>query len=277
LIRWTCLLAAMLGSIQTVTFTQGPSMTQEPSKKLRQEEKHTILPVSIRILETAIANASQSESGNALIHGTEPGMLLLVGAVEAWSRQAMSIEFRINDATGRMKARYYITDKQSNEVEEIAVGQYVSVFGSVRTAPELHFAVAGMRPVRSADEISYHMIEVAHSSFKLQHGGVEPITPEPKKPVSLLTDGSTVVPQVAQATTEPSTPAKVALEGAALRSAVVGFLKSEGDGRPEGVEFGAVCSQFQLVKPGDITKAMEHLVDAGDVFTTIDDEHYSCV
>jgi len=268
------LLAAMLGSIQTVTFTQGPSMTQEPSKKLRQEEKHTILPVSIRILETAIANASQSESGNALIHGTEPGMLLLVGAVEAWSRQAMSIEFRINDATGRMKARYYITDKQSNEVEEIAVGQYVSVFGSVRTAPELHFAVAGMRPVRSADEISYHMIEVAHSSFKLQHGGVEPITPEPKKPVSSLTDDSTVV---AQATTEPSTPAKVAPEGTALRSAVVGFLKSEGDGKPEGVEFGAVCSHFQLVKPGDITIALEHLVNAGDVFTTIDDEHYSCV
>merc|ERR1719336_2007704 len=172
-------------------------MTQEPSKKLRQEEKHTILPVSIRILETAIASASESESGGILIHGTEPGMLLLVGAVEAWSPQAMSIDFRINDATGRMKARYYVTDRQPKEVEEIAAGQYVSVFGSVRTAPELHFAVAGMRPVRSADEISYHMIEVAHSSFKLQKGGVDPVTPEPKKqPVSLLPFDGTVVPQV---------------------------------------------------------------------------------
>jgi len=252
-------------------------MTQEPSKKQRQEEKHTLLPVSVSILETAIARTSEAESGGILIHGTEPGMLLLVGAVEAWSRQAMSIEFRINDATGRMKARYYVTDKQSNEVEQIAAGQYVSIFGSVRTAPELHFAVAGMRPVRSVDEISYHMIEVAHSSFKLQKGGMDPVTPELKKPVSSLHFDGTVVPQVARATTEPASPAKICLEGAALRSAVVGFLKSEGDGGPEGVEFGTLCSHFQPVLPNDLAKALENLVDAGDVFTTIDDEHYSCV
>eukprot|EP00419_Tripos_fusus_P089973 CAMPEP_0172859968 /NCGR_PEP_ID=MMETSP1075-20121228/71814_1 /TAXON_ID=2916 /ORGANISM="Ceratium fusus, Strain PA161109" /LENGTH=251 /DNA_ID=CAMNT_0013707929 /DNA_START=83 /DNA_END=838 /DNA_ORIENTATION=+ len=251
-------------------------MMQEPAKK-RQEERHTILPVSISILETAIAKSSESESGGLLIHGTEPGMLLLVGVVEAWSRQAMSIEFRINDATGRMKARYYVTGNQTKEVEEIAAGQYVSVFGSVRTAPELHFAVAGMRLVRSADEISYHMIEVAHSSVKLQNSGIEPITPESKKQLSSMQLDSTAVPQVAQTTKEPSTPAKVGLEGVALRKAVVGFLKSEGDGRPEGVEFGALCSHFQPVTPGDLTKALEHLVDAGDVFTTIDDEHYSCV
>lgn len=265
----------MLGNTQNFAFTQGPSMMQEPAKK-RQEERHTILPVSISILETAIAKASESESGGILIHGTEPGMLLLVGAVEAWSRQAMSIDFRINDATGRMKARYYVTDRQPTEVEEIAAGQYVSVFGSVRTAPELHFAVAGMRPVRSADEISYHMIEVAHSSFKPQNSGIGPVAPEPKKQVSSLPLDSTAVPQVAQAAAESNTPAKV-LEGAALRTAVVGLLKSEGDGKPEGVEFGALCSHLQPVTAGDLTKALEQLVDAGDVFTTIDDEHYSCV
>merc|ERR1719362_2655612 len=122
------------------------------------------------------------------------------------------------------------------------------------------------------------MIEVAHSSFKLRTNGIEPVTPEPKKQVSMLPFDGTAVPQVAQVAAETATPAKVRLEGAALRRAVVGFLKSEGDGRPEGVELGALSSHFQPVTAeNDLTKALEQLVDAGDVFTTIDDEHYSCV
>merc|ERR1711956_73606 len=74
--------------------------------------------------------------------------------------------------------------------EGLAAGQYVSLFGNVRTAPEFHFAVAGIRPVRTADEVSYHMIEVAHTAMRLQDGSASavqnaqprsPKTPEPKK------------------------------------------------------------------------------------------------
>jgi len=266
----------MLGTSQSFTFTSAiPADTV--AKKPRQDEKHTVLPVSIRLLETAAARAAESDSGSLCIHGSEPGMLLIVAVVEAWVQQSMSVEFRINDGTGRLKARHYITDRQLKDVEGLGAGQYVSLFGNVRTAPEFHFAVAGIRPVRTADEVSYHMIEVAHTAMKLQNGNgtaqpKSPKTPEPKK---LESQSNGVIP--ASSAVELQTPVKTVLEGAALRTAVVDFLKTEGDGRPEGLDFDAICTRFQPAASASVREALEHLVDAGDVFTTIDDVHYSCV
>merc|ERR1712204_27389 len=70
---------------------------------------------------------------------------------------------------------------------------------------------------------------------------------------------------------ELQTPVKTVLEGAALRTAVLEYLKTEGDGRPEGLEFEAVCTRFQLAASASVREALDFLVDAGDVFTTIDD------
>jgi len=266
----------MLGTSQSFAFT--PAIPADPmAKKPRQEEKQTVLPVSIRLLETAAARAAASESGSISIHGSEPGMLLLVAVVEAWMQQSMSVEFRINDGTGRLKARYYITDRQLKDVEGLGAGQYVSLFGNVRTAPEFHFAVAGIRPVRTADEVSYHMIEVVHTAMKLQRctstaQPKSPKTPEPKQ-LESLSNGA--IP--ASSTLELQTPVKTVLEGAALRTAVLDYLKTEGDGKPEGLEFDAVCTRFQPAASASVREALDHLVDAGDVFTTIDDMHYSCV
>merc|ERR1719356_2124454 len=74
----------------------------------------------------------------------------------------------LNDSTGRLKARYFVSDPQVGELESITAGAYVSVFGSVRTAPAVHLAINGLRLVHSADEVSYHMIEVAHAMLLLQ-------------------------------------------------------------------------------------------------------------
>merc|ERR1719382_1368332 len=111
----------------------------------------------------------------------EHGMLVLVGAVEAVVKQSASFEFSLNDATGRIKARHFLTDLPTKEIGKIEPGQYISIYGNVRTAPVVHFAAMGVRLVRSADEVSYHMIESAHAALKLQKGRPEPFTPSPKK------------------------------------------------------------------------------------------------
>merc|ERR1712151_562559 len=74
----------------------------------------------------------------------------------------------LNDGTGRIKARYFVMDQNSDELDRIVAGSYVSAFGEVRAAPVQHLALKGMRPVESADEVSYHMIEVAHAALQLQ-------------------------------------------------------------------------------------------------------------
>merc|ERR1740129_1241421 len=112
--------------------------------------------------------AEGTDGSGLRFYGTEQSMLILLGVVEGLVRQAMSIEFSLNDATGRIKARFYMSDRQAAAVEKLAPGGHVSVFGNVRTAPEKHLAVTGMRLVESADEVSFHMIEAALAAVKLQ-------------------------------------------------------------------------------------------------------------
>merc|ERR1712232_507622 len=96
------------------------------------------------------------------------------------SQQAASSEFVLNDGTGRIKAKYFASGSE-NAFSGIDSGRYVSLAAQLRSVPEPHLSVTAARPVRTADEISYHMIECAHSMLKLQRGNVEPVTPEKKK------------------------------------------------------------------------------------------------
>jgi len=60
-------------------------------------------------------------------------------------------------------------------LSSVEPGKYIIVAGQVRTSPELHMTAVNARLVRSADEVSYHMIEAAHAALKLQRGDTEPV------------------------------------------------------------------------------------------------------
>lgn len=245
------------------------------AKKPRQEERQTCLPVTVRAIQHAVEQRADT-GGELRFHGSEAGVLLLVGLVEAMTRQAASVELSLCDGSGRIKARHYTSD-QSGDLAALAPGCYVSVFGSVRTAPETHFAVAGMSLVQSADEVSYHMIETAYAALKLQKGRPEPVTPAPKK--SVLEEAAPSPQKPSKATVEAPAAAvpKEGLTGSGLRKAVLGFIQKEGEGKAEGVSLAAVCKHVDPVPAADVSAALEKLVDAGEIFTTIDDEHFLCV
>merc|ERR1711870_204219 len=113
-----------------------------------------------------------------------------------------------------------ITDKQPKELVELTSGQYVSMFGNVRTAPTVHFVATGMRIVTCADEICYHMIESAHAALKLQNGMTSTTAVSPKKqmPMAANADAPRAPPQEIVVTTPNKT---AALEGPALRNFIL--------------------------------------------------------
>merc|ERR1719221_2319335 len=186
-------------------------------------------------------------------------MLILMGVVENLVRQTMSIEFSLNDATDRIKARFYMSDRQASALEKLGPGCHVCVFGNVRTAPEKHFAVTGMRLVESADEVSFHMIEAALAAVKLQsangiqkpvladealaappmRSGVE-LTPQKQAPARVER-----VPQLKAVAEAKPAPAPARLEGRALRNAVKAFLQREGESKPEGTALSDLCEHFR--------------------------------
>mmetsp|Transcript_34397 Transcript_34397/g.98296 ORF Transcript_34397/g.98296 Transcript_34397/m.98296 type:complete len:288 (-) Transcript_34397:114-977(-) len=267
------------------------------ARKPRQDDKQTCLPVTVRAIEHAVEQRTDSGGEALRFFGAEAGMLVLVGMVETLVRQPASVEFSLNDATGRIKARYYVTDRQQAQgLEDLAPGCFVCAFGNVRTAPQLHFAATGMHLVKSADEVSFHMVEAAHAALKSKQGRLEPTTPAPKKAGAAVGSGaapmevSPVKPvdlspvktersaaEAPAAATAPAPAHKPALPGRDLKQAIFGYLTKEGEGKPEGLSFGAVCEHIGQASSDDVTAALKRLVDDGEIFTTIDDWHFSCV
>jgi hypothetical protein len=259
-------------------------------KKKRQEDKQVCLPVTVRAIESALQN--QTEGGTEVkFYGREQGMLILVAAVEAVVTQGVSVEMFLNDATGRIKARHYTNDISQQAVDQLTPGCYVHVFGNIRTTPEVHFAITGLRIVTSADDVSFHMIEVAHAAMKSEKPesgrGLDRsvVTPVKAAPTSLDTDKFTKTeisppkepsPAVVS-TAAPVPPAKNRLQGEALRSAVLEFLRKECEGKPAGVRLRDAVSFADPTPAEDVKATLAKLVDAGDVYNTIDDQHFAVI
>merc|ERR1719401_1205446 len=236
-----------------------------------------------------MAIGSSADSGGIKFYDTEQSMLILVGVIESLVRQPTSLEFSVNDATGRIKARFYMSNRQASELEMLGPGSHVSVFGNVRTAPEKHLAVTGMRLVESADEVSFHMIEAALTAVKLQKAqgiqkptlAAETLTAPPMRSSVELSppkQAPTPLERIPQLEImAPAKPVPAALGGRALRDAVVAFLRREGEKRPEGVARCDVCDQVKPTPAFDVNKTLEQLTGDGDVYTTIDDDHFQCI
>merc|ERR1711865_617138 len=261
-----------------------------PQKTKRQEEKQTCIPITARIIETASKNM---EGGEFFIHGEEPNMVLLVGQVESLVKQAASLEFTLNDSTGRVKARHFFPNQEARpEFDKLQNGSYVSVVANVRTAPTVHLGVQFMTLVQSADEISYHMIETAHAGIKLQQNCKDPATPAAKRPVaSPMTVGSqgpSWSPGVAMSPAKEIKEvvnvvpvamsfeaSKIKLVGDQLKTAILDLLRKEGPATGElGVDLAKVGAGLEATPLADIKGSLTQLLDDGDVYTTLDDDHF---
>jgi len=280
--------AFTLGATQGV-YDAG-TQNSSPQKTKRQEDKQTCIPITARILETAVTSM---ENGEILIYGEEPRMVVLVGQVECLVKQAASLEFTLNDSTGRVKARHFFPNQEARpEFDKLESGCYVSVVANVRTAPTVHLGVQFMTMVQSADEISYHMIETAHAGVKLQQTSKEPATPAAKRPVaSPMTVGSqgpSWSPDVAMSPAKEVKEtinvvpvpvsfdsSKIKLAGDELKTAILNLLRKEGPATGElGVDVAKVGAGLEATPLADIKGVLAQLLDDGDVYTTLDDDHF---
>jgi len=209
--------------------TQGQA-TQGDAKKPRQEEKSTVLPTTIRAIEKAIEKKTDVDVS---FYGTEPGMLLLVAVVESVAQDGLHLEFMLNDSTGRIIAKHFATDND-NMLQGVEVGKYLQVSGQLRTSPAAHISVTNARAVRSADEISFHMIESAHAALRLQTPARAPKA-EPTKPQPVAMEVTLPI--------NPTAPTPVPVS-------------------------------FSTPAPTAVKSALEQLMEDGDVFNTIDDDHF---
>jgi len=299
--------SAMFGSTQGFGGfgdSQAPAAASPDAgaKKARVEEKQTCLPVTIRAIESAVKQRADT-SDDLKFYGAEPGALILVAVLENVVRQSTGLEMTLNDATGRIKARYFVTDPQPGELEKFAPGTYVCAFGGVRSAPTTHFAINGLRTVESADEVSYHAIEVAHAMLSLQQpaqgvqadapvtraapvGPAETVTPQKVPSVGATPAASPGLPATPAAVAEPpvasvadaQAPKAGPLRGKVLSDAIMALMRDESLIDPtEGLSVDVIIAKLTSATAGDIRDTIKTLVAEGEMFESIDENHFLAV
>jgi len=264
----------MYSDSQLFASSQGASQPFEaPAKRARQEEKSTCLPVTARWIEHALEQQRKEGSEELCFHGMVPGMLTMVGVVEELNAQPMSLDFTLNDGTGRLRARYFVSDPRPEGFSQIVAGRYVCLVGEMRTAPAVHFGCNTVKVVASADEVSYHLIEVAHTQLRLQKGALY----APKQAESAVQAApvkATVTPVRAS-----NTELKGALGGVELRTAILDFMRNQQENGvgPEGVALSALTAHLTSAPAAEIRQCIDTLETDGEIFRTMDDEHFSVV
>jgi hypothetical protein len=275
----------MFGSSQTFAFAD--SQATPAPKRAREGDNQTCIPVTVRILQDAVARHADSQQ--VLIHGVEASIVHLVGVVEALVSQSAMIEFQVNDATGRMKVRYYTTGGIAPE--GLVAGGYVSIVGNLRTAPMGHVSAMSLTAMKSGDDVSYHMIEVAHAALRLRNpkpaasfhiSATADSTMTPVKQMGLgLGASNTLSPTKADAPAPfPSAVAMQTPVKVDLRSAVTDVLRQVQDtAGEEGTSISDLIARLPAAEATTqkVTEILAVLVEEGDVFTTIDDNHFQII
>jgi len=263
--------------------------SQEASKRgTRTEDKQTGLPVTARVVQDAACKQSLDENGDLCIHGAPARILLFVGVVENITKQQASVEFTLNDSSGRLPIKFYRTEDALSSEAGIEQGKYVNVVGNARMSPTFHISALCVRAIESADEVSYHMIETAHAALKLKTaaaiGGSTMLTESAGQLLQQDQKVNVVKKQTEESSlkkdlehNENQTPNISGLPAgpdANLRGQLLSFIQKEGEGVEQGVHISKITGQFRQVPAEGIKQILGVFLDEGEVCHTIDEEHY---
>jgi len=260
--------AAGYGASQNNPFAS-QAQTQSPEKRGRQEDKQTCMPATIRLLLDA-QRTVEDKGAELQIHGAEVANVTLVGVVEGLIRQATMLEFTLNDGSGRVKVRHYQNSENSAKEDGLVAGRYARVVGSLRSSPTVHVSAMSLRAITSADEVSFHMIEVAHAALMMKRGGSQAPPPSTAAQQPMSAPAATPTTTLAAPVASPA-----AAPAEDLRTTVLKVLQNEGESRPEGVPLAIILERVKSSPAGEVRAVLNQLVTDGEAFTTIDDDHFS--
>lgn len=276
-----------------------------PSKKAKTEEQ-VCIPVTARMLHDAVA--STEGNGAYLSEARRESMLIMVGMVEGMTAGTASLEFTLAmgpamdavrpqlaaagvleqiepllmqsaDSGNKIKVRKYITDASKSGVTP-ENGQFVVVTGLMRPSPELHFSAQFMHLVHDPKRISFHMLEAAQSLLRFTRGApakdLRPVA-TPQAAFSSPPKQAATLEPLSQIQSSPNSASKPATATSVdgLRDSVLAALRASATaGSVEGLTVGDLLQKIPGATEADTQKLLAALKDEGEVYNTMDDDHY---
>jgi len=241
-----------------VTGSQGNGVATKDSNG----EVHTVRRLTVKQLHQAVSSGGD----DIVIDGAPVGNVSLVGKVTEFVSNATVMSLKLDDGTGTVLVKQFKQDTVDYDLgNDLREGMYVRVFGTMsQYSGEWHVNAFAIRPVTDHNEITYHLSQVM---FQHAH----------------FTKGQANAPGAGQANTNAAT---------------TGFGNMDSGMMPVDEEVDRIFKDFETTMGGNdagytvkdvvaasnnrlnedaVMKSIHNLVDAGHLYSTIDDHHWkSC-
>ena len=248
-----------------------PSPSQPKGK--RNYDDRTVTPITIKM---ALSGTTSGEAGNlVLADGRKMNQVCIVGATRSVEDFSTNVLYLIEDGTGLIEVKQWLDDNDSTGLAAIR-GQtlrdhvYLKIVGSVRDYDGKKTVVAdSIRPLASGDELTHHMLSVIYSAESYTRRNSYSLPGHAM--MGGVGFGSGPVPTAATGTSFNAMSG-----GGRLEEVVLDYIKTQGEQSEMGANVHQ-CIQALVMQghaEGAIRKAIDHLNDEGQIYSTVDDNNF---
>lgn len=192
-------------------------------------------------------------------------MLKLVAIVRDIEHSSTKISYALEDITGKITAHLWVEEGEAPASTGIMLGTYARIIGAVRqTGDNKSLMIYNIQPAKGLNEVSTHYLETIHSRYKTEdiyRGGSGNL-----KGFGMATDSKMEVD--VSASQQP--------KGKQL--AVFQAIQAASQANPEiGVNRGDLAKKFPHITAQELAKIVDDLSAEGNIYSTIDPDHFlSC-
>ncbi|CAM0945140.1 unnamed protein product [Alopecurus aequalis] len=223
----------------------------------------TLLPLTVK----QILDASQTNDGSSFaVNGTEVSTVRLIGRMWNKNERVTNVQFILDDGTGRIEVNRW--ENEASETEEMKLvndGDYVIVNGGLKGFQgKRHVTAYSVRLVTNYNDITHHFLYCIYVHLDLA---------KPKPQVNASTSTWNQAPSLNnQAPTLSASAGNTT--GNQLNDLVMSVFHDPVLGNLEhGVSIDQVASRLNL-SDGVARSTVQHLADIGNLYPTIDDNHF---
>lgn len=248
-----------------------PSSSQGGQTR-RSYDQRTLIPVSIHMALKARPDQSEGDGSLVLEDGRKIYEVKLVAAVREVTDASTNVLYKVEDGTGVMDVKQMLHDTDPTAIQEIrqqtyTENIYVKIVGKIKDyANEKMLYADSVRPLSSGNELTHHMLSVVHSAEKFKRADAIVAV----APASMMMGNSGV------GFGNASIPAAQSMGGGdSLKEKVAHYIRTGPMVGPDaGVSIVACMKSMPEFPEADIRAAFQLMSEEGQIYSTIDDEHY---
>mmetsp|Transcript_13599 Transcript_13599/g.20244 ORF Transcript_13599/g.20244 Transcript_13599/m.20244 type:complete len:273 (-) Transcript_13599:324-1142(-) len=256
-------------------FSQNQGGSPQAQARKPTDEK-TIVPATIKMLGTAVRNNMMFDDGR------EPDQVKIVAAIREVSKGSASYTYTVEDGTGCMEIKEWIDDEsnleKAKEREESAVeNNYIRIFGKLGMYDDKPQIVAHcIRKLSSGNELTYHFLEVVHAAETYKKSSSIVGSPSMAMQGMKFNQSGGGMNNGMHTSTPLGNNQNGGDGGDALENDIIAYLRTKDQERGGSMqEF--IENNAGKYTQGEMTNKFNVMSGEGNIYSTIDDEHFSCV